>query len=84
MSVEGLDASEELAVVADGDEHLKVRAHGCLENREGPRGELVLLKLSNLVLTAEINGQHAVLVSRGGGGESTYVSSLRGLFNSSL
>lgn len=50
VPVEGLDAGEELSVVAHGDEDLGVRAHRRLENREGTGSELVLLELSNLVL----------------------------------
>lgn len=51
MAVKGLDAGEQLAVVADGDEDLDAVAHGGLEDGEGPRGELVLLELRDLVLT---------------------------------
>lgn len=49
VAVKGLDAGEQLAVVADGDEHLDVRAHGGLEDGEGPGGEFVLLELRDFV-----------------------------------
>lgn len=31
MAVEGLDASEQLSIVTNGDEHLAVGAHGGLQ-----------------------------------------------------
>lgn len=51
MAVEGLDAGEEFAVVANRDEDLGVRAHGGLEEAERAGGELVLFQLGKLVLT---------------------------------
>lgn len=53
MAVKCLDAGEELAVVADGDEHLHVRAHGGLKDRERAGREFVLLELGNLVLAVK-------------------------------
>lgn len=50
MAVEGLDAGEELAVVADGDEDLVVGADGGVEDAQGPGGELMLFELRDLVL----------------------------------
>ena len=52
VAVEGLDARQQLAVVAHRDEHLRVRAHGGLQDREGAGGELVLLELGDLVLAS--------------------------------
>lgn len=49
MAIEGLDAGEELAVVADGDEDLGVRAHGGLEDGEGAGGEFVFFELGDFV-----------------------------------
>lgn len=65
MSVKGLDTRQELAVVADRDEHLDVRAHGGLEDGEGAGGELVLLELSNLVLSVRGHTLAIVVSSRG-------------------
>lgn len=53
MAVKGLDARQELPIVADGDEHLGVRPHGGLEDREGAGGELVLLYLGDLIFPRE-------------------------------
>lgn len=50
MSVKGLDASEELAVVAYGDEDLGVRFDGGLEDGERAGGEFVLFELGDFVL----------------------------------
>lgn len=44
MAVEGLDARQQLAVVAARDQHLRVRAHSGLQDRERARRELVLFK----------------------------------------
>lgn len=52
MTVEGLDAGEDLAVVSAGDQDLCARANGGLEDREGSGGELVLLDLGDFVLAA--------------------------------
>lgn len=49
MSVKRLDASKELAVVADRDEDLGVRLDGGLEDRKGARGEFVLFELCDFV-----------------------------------
>lgn len=54
VPVEGLDAREELAIVADGDEDLGVRSDGRLEDREGARRELVLFELGDFVLAARM------------------------------
>ena len=53
MTVECLDAGEDLAVVAAGNQDLCARADGGLENGQGPSGELVLLDLSDLILAAQ-------------------------------
>ena len=53
MAVESLDAGEDLAVVAAGDQDLCARADGGLEDGEGTGGELVLLDLGDFVLTAD-------------------------------
>ena len=50
MSVESLDTSEQLAVVAAGNEDLGVRANSGLEDREWAGGELVLLELGDFEL----------------------------------
>lgn len=50
VSVESLDARQELAVVSDGDENLGVAADGGLEDGEGSGAEFVLLELGDLVL----------------------------------
>ena len=50
MSVESLDTSEQLAVVATGNEDLGVRANGGLEDREWAGCELVLLELGDFEL----------------------------------
>lgn len=50
MPVECLDTSQQLAVRANGDEHLRVRSDGSLEDGEGAGRELVLFELGNLVL----------------------------------
>lgn len=50
MSVESLDTCQQLAVGANGDEHLRVRSDGSLEDGEGTGRELVLFELGNLVL----------------------------------
>ena len=50
VAVKGLDAGEQLAVVAARDQNLVVRAHRRLEYRKRAGRELVLLELSDLVL----------------------------------
>lgn len=49
MAIEGLDAREQLAVVAGGDEDLGVVAHGGLEERERAGGEFVGFEEGELV-----------------------------------
>lgn len=44
MAVKGLDASEKLLVVTQRNEDLGMVAHGLLEDRERPLGNLVLLE----------------------------------------
>ena len=51
MAVEGLDAGQQLAVVPDRDQHLRVAPHRRLQDRERPRAELVLLEQGDLVLS---------------------------------
>jgi hypothetical protein len=76
MAIESLDAGEEFAVVANGDENLDVRAHSCLKKVQGTSGELVLLELRDLVLA---NGKKSVAYSsrlqigRGGAFEGRFV-----------
>ena len=50
VPVKGLDARQQLAVVADRDEDLGVRPHRRLEDRERAGRELVFLELGDLVL----------------------------------
>lgn len=49
VSVKGLDPSQELAVVAAGDQDLRVRAGGGLQQRQRAGGELMLLDLSDFI-----------------------------------
>ena len=49
MPVKGLDAREQLAVVAAGDEHLRVRPDGRLQDRERAGCEFVLFELGDFV-----------------------------------
>lgn len=49
MAIEGLDARQQLAVVAARDEHLGVRAHGGLEDGERAGCEFVFFQLGDLV-----------------------------------
>lgn len=50
VAVKSLDAGEQLAIVAAGNEDLVVIAHRGLEDGEGPGGEFVLLDLGDFVL----------------------------------
>lgn len=98
MSVKGLDACEELPVVADGDEDLHVGTHGGLEDAQGAGRELVLFKLRQLVLTVCRGSRSASGVAAGRerigrelggkdrriGGGGAYVSSERVFVRSSL
>lgn len=54
MTVEGLDAGKDFAVVSAGDQNLSARADGGLEDGEGSGGELVLLDLGDFVLAAAV------------------------------
>jgi hypothetical protein len=65
VPVECLDAREELAVVADRDEDLVVRADCRLQYREGSRCELVLLEERDLVLAAWLISLRRSLEGRG-------------------
>lgn len=56
MAVEGLDAGEQFAVVAAGDEDLGVVAHGGLEEGEGAVGELVGFEQGELVFGQFLSG----------------------------
>ena len=49
MPIEGLDPREQLAVVAAGDEHLRVRADGRLQDRERAGSEFVFFELSDFI-----------------------------------
>lgn len=53
MTIEGLHASEDLAVVSARDQDLSARAHGSLEDGEGASGELMLLDLCNFILARQ-------------------------------
>ena len=53
MTVECLDAGEDLAVVAAGNQDLCARADCGLEDGQGSGGELVLLDLSDLILAVQ-------------------------------
>ena len=50
MAIKSLYAGEQLAVVADGNEDLRVGSNRSLEDREGAGGEFVFLELRNFVL----------------------------------
>ena len=52
MPIERLDARQQLAVVAAGDQDLCVAAHGRLQDRQGPGRELVLFQEGDFVLAA--------------------------------
>lgn len=54
MAIESLDAREQFAVVAGGDEDLSVVAHGGLEEGERARGEFVGLEEGELVLAVRM------------------------------
>lgn len=62
MTVESLDAGEQLAVVAARDQDLGVTTDGRLKEREGTRSKLVLLELGDFIL--------AGLLSVGSGGRA--------------
>ena len=51
VPVKGLDAREQLAVVAAGDEHLRVRPDGRLQDRERAGGEFVFFELGDFVFS---------------------------------
>jgi hypothetical protein len=53
VTVECLDAGEDFAVVAAGNQDLCARADCGLEDGQGSGGELVLLDLSDLILAAQ-------------------------------
>ncbi len=91
MPVESLDTCQQLAVRANGDEHLRVRPHGRLEDGKGTGRELILFELRNLVLASQVLDiyilEYSRLVGSGGRGRvlsATYVSSERDLVRSSL
>lgn len=50
MAIEGLDAGEELLVVAEGDKDLGMVTHGLLEDGEGALRDFVLFQLADLGL----------------------------------
>ena len=80
MTVEGLDASKDLAVVSAGDQDLCARADGGLEDGERSGGEFVLLDLSDFVLAAAMSASWVCCMRAAG----TYVNSDRGFARSSL
>jgi hypothetical protein len=55
VTIEGLDASKDLAVVSAGDQDLCARADGGLEDGEGSSGELVLLDLGDFVFAVIVS-----------------------------
>lgn len=55
MTVKGLDASKDFAIVSAGDQDLCARADGGLEDGERSGGEFVLLDLSDFVLAAAMS-----------------------------
>lgn len=86
MSVEGLDAGKQLAIVANGDENLCVGADGSLKDRQWAGREFMLFELSNLVLPmAKVSSIFPSRFLRCRAFNSfSYVSSERGLVRSSL
>lgn len=60
MSVKSLDAGQQLAVVAAGDQDLGVCAGGGLQEGERAGGELVLLNESNLIFAVEMRDARLV------------------------
>lgn len=75
VAVEGADAREHLAVVAQRDEDLGVVAHCGLKHAEGPDGEFVRFEEGEFVLTVgwgpgewlvELGGLDLILWERGG------------------
>jgi hypothetical protein len=58
VTVECLDAGEDLSVVSAGDQDLCARADGGLEDGEGSGGELVLFNLGDFVLAARLLVSH--------------------------
>lgn len=86
VSVESLDAREQLAVRPYADEHLSVAAHRRLQDGEGAGVELVLLDLGNLVLAVAESREVSVVGVRWLPSRPpmcAYVSSLRGFASSS-
>lgn len=53
MAVECLDASQQLAVVADRDQNLCVAAYGGLEDGQGAGAKFIFLEELDLVLSVE-------------------------------
>lgn len=51
MPVEGLNARKELAVIPAGDQHLGVRAGGCLEDGKWAGGEFMLFDDGDFIFT---------------------------------
>lgn len=60
MSVKGLNASQQLAVVTARDQDLSVCAGGGLQERERAGGELVLFDESNLIFAVEMRDARLV------------------------
>jgi len=54
MTVECFDTRKQFAVVATRNEHLGVRPHGRLQDRQRARCEFVFFDLSDLVFTKEV------------------------------
>lgn len=60
VSVKGLDAGQQLAVVSAGNQDLGVCAGGGLQERQGTGGELVLLDESDLIFSVEMQDARLV------------------------
>jgi hypothetical protein len=80
VTVKGLDASKDFAIVSAGDQDLCARADGGLEDGERSGGEFVLLDLSDFVLAAAMSASWVCYMRATG----AYVSSDRGFARSSL
>jgi hypothetical protein len=79
VTVKGLDAGEELAVVSARDQDLGARADSGLKDGKRAGGELVLLDLRNFIFSGTKSALEMTLPA----GSDTYVNSLRGFAISS-
>lgn len=78
MAIESLDTRQQLAVVTARDQHLRVRAHRRLEDRERAAGEFVLLEGGDLKFAVCLLAGCRVGAWRGGrrGGLGWYAGGL--------